>query len=698
MFKPDQIFAIIDYETYSEGNLKKIGPWEYSEHKSTEILVASWYEGTIKELKRKLKHKVKPESWAPKKDWNKGRKDLRKGKEFARVIKDPKIIKVAHNAMFEQCITANVLPKHLGIFLGVAVDERFISPHKEWFCTSVQSSICALPRSLDGVTEALELDHVKDKKGHAHMMKWAKPKKASKADPSIRFTKDFDRLVSYCEKDIYAEVETFLTLPIMSESERELWLFDQEINFRGFYVDRDLVIKVQKLIAEDKILMTKKLRKLTNGMVQTAGQRAVIHAWLKTQKIKLPDLKGKTIEDAIASEVVTGKAKTVLELCLKLNKTSLGKYKTFLDHSTSDGRIRCSLIFNSTVHGRWGGAGLQPHNIPRGTLKYKDESGYERDLAVVAAEMIKAGCSLAFLKTTFGDTSEVFVSILRTMITATPGNDLFVSDFAAIEARVLMWLASDDQGLTDFITGAKVYEELAMEIFKRTSISGVQKDERFVGKQAFLLSGYGGGWGKFQSTCLSYNQPVSAKVAKAAINAYRKRYKSVPKLWKKLEQAAISAVENPGKTFKINNTEWYLEESYNCKPFLCCKLPSGRILYYYGPEVHYKKTPWGDSRPVLYHWTVDSKTKKFVFTKTWGGVLTQNCVGGISRDLLAASMLRVAKYGYEVPLHVHDEVLGEKAKGMGNVYEFDELMRKKPKWAKGLPIGSETFMTARYRK
>lgn len=112
MFGPNQVFIILDYETFSEADIKKVGSYEYSMHPSTEILCASFRVGTIETLATAKVH-----TWAPYREWNKHRKDLRKGKLLVKYLKDPSIIIAAHNAPFEQAITRNVLPKHLGKFL-----------------------------------------------------------------------------------------------------------------------------------------------------------------------------------------------------------------------------------------------------------------------------------------------------------------------------------------------------------------------------------------------------------------------------------------------------------------------------------------------------------------------------------------------------------------------------------------------------
>lgn len=687
-FKPDQKFMILDYETFSEGNLKKIGSWEYSVHKSTEILCASFRIGTLKTLKN-----AKVYSYAPLREWNKHRTDLRTGKILGKYLLDKEIIIVAHNALFEQAITRNVILKHLGKLLGLK--GPWIIPHERFFCTAALSSVHALPRSLDGATAALGLEHTKDKEGHRLMLKWSKPRKPSKKNPSTRCDnpKEFDRLVQYCEADIYAETDIFLTLPPLIDNERMIWCFDQMINFRGAKVDRELVKKILEMINLEKKNMVKELQKITNGKVTSGGQNAVILKWLSDQGFQLPNLQAKTVNDAIKDEQTPNNIKRVLELRQNLNKTSLKKYIALLNHTTSDGTMRFSLNYHATVHGRWGGAGVQPHNFPRGTLKIKDADSSEIDLAPIAAEQIKNGASLEMLKLLYGDVMEVFVSCLRCMIIPREGNKLFVSDFSAIEARVLFWLADHKKGMQAFVEKRKMYEELAMVIFKRTSISNVTKDERFVGKQAFLASGYGAGWKKFQATCELLGQPVTTEVAKNAINGYRELHSPIPKLWANLEKAAIAAVLNPGKIYKINKTEWFMKGK-----FLYCKLPSGRCLHYYGPQIKIERTPWGESKSILYHWTVDSTSKKWVFSKTWGGVLTQNCVGGISRDLLAASMLRIEKSGYEVILSVHDEVIAEKQTGVGDIHEFNNLMKTIPNWASGCPVDVEGFSGFRYRK
>lgn len=696
MFSTSQEFCVIDYETFSEADIKKCGSYEYTMHPSTEVLCLSGKVGTVETLR-----KTPLKRWAPKREWNAHRDDMRSSLWLREAILNPKVILVAHNALFEKAVTRNVLVKHLKKYFKGPI----VIPHERFLCTAVLSSICALPRKLEGVTEALNLKHKKDAEGHRLMLRWSKPKKPSKKDPSTRYVNNFDRLVQYCDHDIHAEVELliyFLTkFWPLTQRERELWCFDQEINFRGVQVDRDLVQKILHLIKQDKERMTKELRKLTGDYVQTGGQRDQLLRWLKKEGVVLPNLKAKTVEDAIKDGSVVGKAKRVLELRQMLNKTSLKKYTAFLHQTASDSRMRFSLNFHAASTGRWGGAGVQPQNFPRGTLKYKDEAGVEHDLAPFACELIKSGVTLDFLASQFGDPVEVFVSCLRGMITASPGKELFVDDFAAIEARVLFWLADHVEGCKAFAEGRKMYEELAMVIFGVKDIMKITKDQRFVGKEAFLGSGFGMGWPKFQSTCADKGRIVDAPTSKKAIKAYREENAPVPKLWNNLEQAAINAVENPGKTYKVNHTEWFVKGR-----FLCCRLPSGRCLYYYGAFTKYERTPWGTSKAVLYHWGVNSRTKKWEVQKTWGGTLTENVVQATARDLMSAAMRRIQNKNYDIILTVHDEIIGERDIGEGSVEGFNRLMRTLPKWARkghpgvkvDCPVNVEGWKGQRYRK
>ncbi len=195
-------------------------------------------------------------------------------------------------------------------------------------------------------------------------------------------------------------------------------------------------------------------------------------------------------------------------------------------------------------------------------------------------------------------------------------------------------------------------------------------------------------------TCRGLGQEVSEELAKAAVSAYRTRHAPVVKLWKMIELAAMSAVENPGQRFGINYTKWQLKND-----FLWCELPSGRMLAYFKPTIR-DELVFGHKRPVIYHWSVNSTTKKWNEDKTYGGLLVENVVQAISRDLMAEAMLRIEAAGpWQIVLHVHDEIGAEcRDPYEASNEDFCDLMATVPDWAEGCPIKVEGWRGDRYRK
>jgi DNA polymerase len=680
----NQKYLVLDYETRSEADLKKTGGYEYANHPSTRILCASWRLGTREELKHQIK------SNAPAKIWSPAFKDSDDVKELAGLIGEQNNIIVAHNAIFEQVITRFVLPKMLGIFIPW-LDIRLKSlPHERWICTASLAAALALPRNLEGACLALNLAAQKDMTGHRLMMKLSKPRKPSKNNPSKWHTnaKDLKRLMLYCQRDVDAETLLFLTLPPLNETERKVWLLDQKINFRGFKADRELVHSALKLIDEETKNLNKETRGMSDGLFSTTNQRDGVLEWLQRKGVFLPDLRAKTVSDAIKEGLVEGDAKRLLEIRQAVSKTSTAKYRAFESRSRIDGRVRDILVYHTASTGRWGGAGVQPQNFPRGSI---------RD-TTLAANILREG-DLEFIRLVYSDPMAVLSSCLRSVIIAPDGRELFCADYAAIEARVLFWVAKHVAGLKSFYEDRPVYEEMASVIYNLEDIKEVTKPQRQVGKQSFLGCGYGMGWKKFMQTCKYFGMEVDEELAQVAVNSYRSTHIPVVRLWSMLEKAAIEAVKRKGTKFKINHTKWWVESLPGTKlEFLWCELPSKRRLAYFGPEVKYEPTPWGDKRAVLYHWGVNPLSRKWELGGTYGGKLTENVVQAISRDLMAEAMLRTEHTGYDLVLTVHDEMLAERQTGKGSVEQFEEIMAELPAWAEGCPVRVEGWKGPRYKK
>lgn len=327
---------------------------------------------------------------------------------------------------------------------------------------------------------------------------------------------------------------------------------------------------------------------------------------------------------------------------------------------------------------------------------------------------------------------------LRGAITATPGKTLFVADYANIEARVVLWLGRDKKALETFVLGANCpcralgkegcpdcdpYCGLAQTVFHRMVYKTDHPKERGVGKEGILGLGFQMGCDKFADRCAAAGMPMpvefmcevcgemerrhrkikdhameiadpDAVTALKVVNAYREKFWRVKAMWSNVEEAAIAAIEDPGEVYSTNRVHYYTEGK-----FLYCELPSGRRLAYPFPSVGKQRTDWGEERPQIRYYGVDSYTHQWRRQTAYGGMLVENNTQAVARDILAEAFVRCEASGVYVPvLTVHDENIAEADEGKGNVKEFEELVSEVPTWAKGLPIAAEAWSGFRYHK
>ena len=331
--------------------------------------------------------------------------------------------------------------------------------------------------------------------------------------------------------------------------------------------------------------------------------------------------------------------------------------------------------------------------MPRGSIKSEKDKEW-------CIERIR-DYDIDSIELTYESVTDVFSSLVRSMLLAAPGKKLIAGDFASIEARVLFWLATDNRALKIFkrvdkdperypdiymVQAGTIYNIDPMEAYKGS-------EERYLGKKSILGLGYGMGWKKFQATVLDESGiDLSAAFAKRVVETYRKQWKSVPKLWRRFEKAAIDAVLNR-TTVKVGKI------TYTCQgKYLYCVLPSKRKIAYYKPRLTEDVTPWDTEIYKLSYMGVDSKDYKWKRIHTYGGKLVENAVQAIARDLMAFSMLRLERSGYRIVLTVHDEIVSEVPDTVGSDETFRAIMQIVPMWAKGLPVQAESWIGKRYRK
>jgi DNA polymerase len=569
----------------------------------------------------------------------------------------------AHNAYFERSIWLNKLvPKYLADPI----------PIKQWRCTAAKCMAHALPRSLENAAAALDCKHKKDMGGNTVMRFIA----ASKGP--IEQVK-LDRLYKYCAQDVEVEREIDQRLPDLCPREQKVWFLDQYINDTGVCIDVDAVQKASACITEEVDELTKKLQTLSGGEINAGTQRDAIKNYLEKKGCKLPDLTKKTVTSAL--EKAGGDNFRILQLRQQLSLTSNAKYQALLDTVSTDGRVRDILVYHGASTGRWTGKLVQLQNLPKPT---------EADFNNVAPIRILKESPESFKTLYAGSILQTLSASIRGMLIPTPGYEMFITDFAAIEARVVMWLAEEEMGLEIFRRQDSdpaipdIYVHMARVIYNKAYLTKKNKLERQLGKQATLACGFGMGATKFQATCATYNIEVDENLATRAVQAYRSTFKKVVRFWYAMEEAAIRAV-NTGKPVQIGKILWRMEGE-----FLRMRLPAGRDLVYHRPRVS------AENR--LSFMAANPVTKRYVPEDTWGGTLVENAVQGTARDIMVDSMLNMASNGFRILFTVHDELVVEALKGAKTPEDILKTVKNVPSWAAGCPINAECEKVERYKK
>lgn len=667
----------LDFETQSRVSLRKTGVYRYAADPSTRVICAGWahvdhsrgldaQNGGIviwqraEALAAGLDLLSPPGRTSP--DFE----------DFVHHARDPDTRVVAHNSEMERQILREKY--------GVDVPLSRIS------CTAARAARMSLPRSLEGICIALGLDEEKDVDGHRVLMKLTRPRRPSRENRDEFWTEitkpeDYARVYDYCHQDVRAMMAVDLQLPELSSDERDIWETTVEMNDRGVRADMEAVHKAIHLAAIEKGWTDGEFRAMFGCGAASPKAAAALG---------LPDLQKATVRDALKRTDLTERQRRGLVLRQKHARSSVNKLKAFVDRVEKDGRVRGSLTYSGAERTqRWSGSGIQPQNFPRGMGKKTDQ----------AFEHLKAGS----LDLVYDDVLKTLSDMLRGFILG----PLLVGDYSQVEARVLAWLAGQENLLELFASGGDPYCDLASDVFGR-KVTKADEKERFMGKQGVLGCGYQIGPDKFRATLdIMHDVQVSDDFAKKVVFTYRRKFRKVCRFWERMERALVFVLRE--KSRRIRASEEGLppvfmgEMTVHGRPFVYVELPSGRSLYYAYPELiedgygGFKAQYLGRS-PYTHQWE---------YVSTYGGKLTENIVQAVSRDLLAEAMLRLRAQGFPLELTVHDEVVsGERmhrepgldAGRDPDLKQFDEAMNSKPKWAEGLPLTAECFRCDRYRK
>ncbi len=683
----------LDFETRSDLDLRRLGVYQYSRGRNTDIMCAAF---ALNDEPTSL--------------WRPG------GILPDRVINHIESggLVYAHNATFEQEMTNNVATR------------KYNWPYlytDQLVCTMAMSYAMGLPGHLGSTAAALGIEQQKDMVGNRLMLQYCQPREI--IDGKIIWwdkPEDLRRIYDYCLQDVEVERAICKRMMKLTPYETNVWRLDQKINQRGIMVDVLAAKAASIIVEEEKDRLNAEVQKVSKNQIATCNANQQIKDYLYLRGVRDVESIAKAELTHILSTDIPEDCRRILELRREAGKASTAKLDAMVaGASAQDHRLRGSFQYSGANTRRWAGRRVQLHNLPRSKISPKT-------VDVVLNSLAKGLTNAREIDLCVGPPLDVISNCLRGFLVAAPGHDFITCDFSSIEARVIAWLAGESAALEIFNTHGKIYEHAASRIFGKR-IEEITESERQIGKVAVLALGYQGGVGALQTMAKGYavslapafeslRNLASVEQLERAEKGYtqnktrfdeisreeyiasdltkmfwREANPAIEAMWHSLEHAAIQATTYPLQKFTVGKISFVVNGS-----FLWCRLPSGGVICFPYPKVEPVKLPWGGTKDGLTYMSEDGQSKKWLRFKTYGGSIAENVTQAVARDLLADAMLRLESQNYKVVAHVHDEIICEMAEDFGSLDEMSRVMCDSPEWARGLPVKAGGWRGKRYRK
>ena len=662
----------IDIETYSSIDLTKSGVYKYTQNDFEILLIAYAYDDEeIKIIDLKNNEKI-PE-------------------KLKEDILDENIIKTAFNANFERVC----LSKYFNTYL---------SP-KMFRCTQVHALYLGLPHGLENVAKSLRLKEQKLEEGKSLIRFFNKRENLdllTSNNENIKkgeVLKKYEEFKKYCINDVKVErsIRKILEKVKLPESEQKLWQLDQEINDRGVLVDSKLLNNAIYYDNYFKNILIEKLKTITN--INNPKSNNQMKDYLNSLGLNVNSLSKESVESLLNSDEVKKnphyeKIKEVLHLRKMLNKTSTKKYESMKRCMCDDERIRGLFQFyGANRTGRWAGRLVQVQNLPQNKInnleqvREKIRNDIIKDFPSRKKEFNK---NLNLNLYNNENLSSLLSQLIRTTFIPKKNHRFIIADFSAIEARIIAYLSNEKWRIDVFNTHGKIYEASASKMFK-VDINEITKESelRQKGKIAELALGYQGGVGALVSMG-AYNMNLCESELIEIVKAFRSSNPNIVKLWNNAQKAFIEAVKNKSVVHIDKNISFIYEGN-----ILFIKLPSGRRLSYIRPKIDYDNI---FNKYIITYEGIDPTTKKSKRLTTYGGKLVENIVQAIARDVLAQAMMNLKNHGFNIVMHVHDEIVLEVEDKISSIEEICEIMCKENKYLKGLKLKADGFESKYYKK
>ena len=604
--------------------------------------------------------------------------------EVVDALTDDAVTKWAFNAAFERVCLSRYLSDQ-GVSLDPFHDKhplsqecaRYLNP-ESWKCSMIWSAYLGLPLSLEGAGAVLGLEKQKLSEGKDLIRYFCVPCKPTKTNGGrtrnlySHDAEKWERFQAYNVRDVETEMQIQAKLqkyPV-PDFVWEEYHIDQEINDRGIALDMTLVEEAIAMDERSKEALTDTMKTLTeldnpNSVVQ-------MKQWLLDNGLEMESLGKKEVAEVL--KTAPEHLKEVLSIRQQLAKSSVKKYQAMQKAACSDNRARGMFQFyGANRSGRWAGRIIQLQNLYRNAMPDLD----------VARDLVRNG-EFETVELLYDSVPEVLSELIRTAFVPKPGCKFIVSDFSAVEARVLSHLANESWRTEVFAQGKDIYCASASQMFHvPVEKHGVNSHLRQKGKIAELALGYGGSVGALKAMG-ALDMGLAEEELQPLVDAWRQSNPNIVKFWWDVDRCVKKTVKERVPT-ETNGIQFRYQSG-----MLFILLPSGRQLSYVKPRMGENRFG-GES--VTYEGI--GGTKKWERIESYGPKFVENIVQAYSRDLLAHSMKTLRHCS--IVAHIHDEIIVEADMRMSEEV-LSEQMGCVPPWAEGLLLRADGYETLFYKK
>ena len=654
----------IDLETYSDVNITKCGAYKYAESDEFEILLfgVSVDGGPVVVYDLACGNSIPDEILA--------------------ALSDENVTKWAFNASFERVCLSNWLKKHRPeYFTGYSIPEdpagQYLDP-ASWKCSMIWSAYMGLPLSLEGVGAVLKLQDQKLKEGKDLIRYFCTPCKPTKANGGRTRNlpkhdpEKWELFKKYNQRDVEVEmaIQKRLSKYPVPEFIWDEYHLDQEINDRGIMLDMDVVENAIAFDEKSKSALMLQMQNLTG--IDNPNSVAQMKEWLSDNGIEAESLGKKDVKNMIPE--TNGDIKEALTLRLQLAKSSVKKYQAMQNAVCKDGRAHGMFQFyGANRSGRWAGRLIQLQNLPQNHMN---------DLAEARA-IVRIG-DYDTLQLLYDDIPDTLSQLIRTAFIARDGYKFIVSDFSAIEARVLAFLAGETWRSKVFAEGKDIYCASASQMFGvPVEKHGINGHLRQKGKIAELALGYGGSVGALKSMG-ALEMGLSEEELQPLVSSWRSSNPMITAFWWDIDRAVKTTISQRIQS-EVRGIKFFYKSG-----MLFIKLPSGRLLSYVKPRIGENQFG-GES--VTYEGV--GSTKKWERIESYGPKFVENIVQAVSRDILCNAM-KTLRHCFIVG-HVHDELIIE-CDPRVDLKTVCEQMGRSPEWMPDILLRADGYETQFYKK